>query len=83
MQFHPEVYHTKDGFQILKNFLVDISKIPQEWTPNAFVESTVKGLYRKKVLNEKLIFHLNTYNLIHSKGQFEFLVKQRIIGKQI
>ena len=58
MQFHPEVYHTKDGFQILKNFLVDISKIPQEWTPNAFIESTV-NLIKKKIGNEKVILGLS------------------------
>ena len=58
MQFHPEVYHTKDGFQILKNFLVDISKIPQQWTPNAFVESTV-NLIKKKIGNEKVILGLS------------------------
>ena len=58
MQFHPEVYHTKDGFQILKNFLVDISKIPQQWTPNAFIESTV-NLIKKKIGNEKVILGLS------------------------
>ncbi len=58
IQFHPEVYHTKDGFQILKNFLVDISKIPQEWTPNAFIESTV-NLIKKKIGNEKVILGLS------------------------
>ena len=58
IQFHPEVYHTKDGFQILKNFLVDISKIPQQWTPNAFIESTVI-LIKKKIGNEKVILGLS------------------------
>ena len=58
IQFHPEVYHTKEGFQILKNFLVDISKIPQEWTPNAFIESTV-NLIKKKIGNEKVILGLS------------------------
>ena len=58
IQFHPEVYDTKEGFQILKNFLVDISKIPQEWTPNAFVESTV-NLIKKKIGNEKVILGLS------------------------
>ena len=58
IQFHPEVYHTKDGFQILKNFLVDISKIPQQWTPNAFIESTV-NLIKKKIGNEKVILGLS------------------------
>ena len=29
IQFHPEVYHTKDGKQLLENFLVDIAKVEQ------------------------------------------------------
>tara|TARA_B100000989_G_scaffold298373_1_gene287366 strand:+ start:5055 stop:6182 length:1128 start_codon:yes stop_codon:yes gene_type:complete len=43
---------------------------------------TKKGLYRIfLILMDKLIFHLNTYNLVDSKGQFEFLLKQRIIDE--
>jgi GMP synthase (glutamine-hydrolysing) len=37
IQFHPEVYHTKDGLKILKNFLVKIAGIAQTWTPDSFV----------------------------------------------
>ena len=32
IQFHPEVYHTIDGKQLLKNFLVDIAGINPDWT---------------------------------------------------
>ena len=38
IQFHPEVYHSTDGKQILENFLVKIAHLPQNFTPNAFVD---------------------------------------------
>ena len=39
IQFHPEVYHSKDGLTILKNFLVNIAGLKQTWTPDSFVDS--------------------------------------------
>ncbi|PKA83717.1 GMP synthase (glutamine-hydrolysing) [Ulvibacter sp. MAR_2010_11] len=44
IQFHPEVYHTTDGKQLLENFLVHIAGVAQTWTPAAFVDSTVQSL---------------------------------------
>jgi len=44
IQFHPEVYHTTDGTTLLKNFLVDIAGLQQDWTPDAFVDTTVTEL---------------------------------------
>src|SRR5690606_19460060 len=44
IQFHPEVYHTTHGKQLLENFLVKIAGVPQTWTPAAFVETTVESL---------------------------------------
>jgi GMP synthase (glutamine-hydrolysing) len=44
VQFHPEVFHTSQGTLLLKNFVVDICKSRQEWSPASFVESTVKDL---------------------------------------
>ena len=41
LQFHPEVYHSKDGATILKNFLVGVCGFSQDWTPTTFVEETV------------------------------------------
>src|SRR5690554_3757999 len=32
IQFHPEVYHSTDGKQLLENFLVRIAGVPQDWT---------------------------------------------------
>ena len=58
LQFHPEVYHSKDGAVILKNFLVDICGFKQDWTPAAFVDETVLGL-KQKLGNEKVILGLS------------------------
>src|SRR6056297_3480504 len=58
IQFHPEVYHSTDGKQILENFLVNIAKVEQTWTPAAFVETTVAGL-KAKIGNEKVILGLS------------------------
>jgi GMP synthase (glutamine-hydrolysing) len=41
LQFHPEVTHSIEGKQIIKNFLVDMCKFTQDWTPMAFVKETV------------------------------------------
>ena len=58
MQFHPEVYHSTDGKQILKNFLVRIAGCKQDWTPSTFVNDTVKNL-KKKILNDKVVLGLS------------------------
>ncbi len=44
IQFHPEVVHTENGVQILKNFVLNICGAKQEWTMENFVEKTVKEL---------------------------------------
>ncbi|TAG12514.1 MAG: glutamine-hydrolyzing GMP synthase [Sphingobacteriia bacterium] len=44
LQFHPEVYHSTQGKNMIKNFLVDICGCTQSWTPNSFVEETVARL---------------------------------------
>ncbi|NNE02740.1 MAG: glutamine-hydrolyzing GMP synthase [Eudoraea sp.] len=58
IQFHPEVYHTKDGKQLLENFLVDIAGLQQTWTPDAFVETTVAEL-KKEIGSDKVILGLS------------------------
>ncbi len=44
IQFHPEVTHSTDGQVLLKNFVIDICGCHQDWTPDAFVETTVNEL---------------------------------------
>ena len=58
IQFHPEVYHSVDGLKILENFLVKIAKVAQTWTPDSFIESTVKNL-QKKLGNDKVVLGLS------------------------
>ena len=41
VQFHPEVAHTKQGMELLRNFAVDICGAKQDWTPEHFIASTV------------------------------------------
>ncbi len=41
IQFHPEVTHSTDGRQLLKNFIVDVCGCKQDWTPAAFIHETV------------------------------------------
>ena len=58
IQFHPEVYHTTDGKNILENFLVKIAKVRQDWTPQSFVEETVEEL-KAKLGNDKVVLGLS------------------------
>lgn len=58
IQFHPEVYHSSDGKQILENFLVRIANVKQEWTPDSFVDMTLKEL-KNKVGKDKVILGLS------------------------
>ena len=58
IQFHPEVYHSTDGKQLLENFLVHIAGVEQSWTPEAFVDMTVSEL-KEKVGDEKVVLGLS------------------------
>lgn len=58
LQFHPEVYHTIEGSVILKNFLIDICECKQDWTPESFIEMTVREL-KEKLGNDKVVFGLS------------------------
>ncbi|HDS01380.1 MAG TPA: glutamine-hydrolyzing GMP synthase, partial [candidate division Zixibacteria bacterium] len=44
LQFHPEVYHTQNGKQILSNFLFKICKAAGDWTMESFIEDSVKRI---------------------------------------
>ena len=58
IQFHPEVYHSTEGKQLLKHFVVDICGCRQDWTPASFVESTVAEL-REKIGPDKVLLGLS------------------------
>ncbi len=58
IQFHPEVYHTTQGAQLLNNFVVDICGCSQNWTPDSFVDTTVKEL-KEKLGNDQVVLALS------------------------
>ena len=58
IQFHPEVYHSTEGKLILENFLVKIAGVAQTWTPDSFVNTTVKTL-KKQIGEEQVILGLS------------------------
>ncbi|MEO7922447.1 MAG: glutamine-hydrolyzing GMP synthase [Chitinophagaceae bacterium] len=58
VQFHPEVYHSKEGKKILKNFLVNICGCTQDWTPAHFITDTVEAL-KKQIGDRKVIMALS------------------------
>ncbi|XP_022777621.1 uncharacterized protein LOC111319055, partial [Stylophora pistillata] len=58
IQFHPEVYHSTEGTQILRNFLIDIAQLKQQWTADCFIEKTVADI-QKTVGEDKVILGLS------------------------
>lgn len=58
VQFHPEVFHTEDGTQMLKNFVVDICGCKQDWSATSFIETTVMQL-KEQLGNDKVVLGLS------------------------
>jgi GMP synthase (glutamine-hydrolysing) len=47
VQFHPEVAHTPQGKEVLRNFLVNVAKLRCDWTMSSFIETTVEDVRRR------------------------------------
>ncbi|GIV32396.1 MAG: GMP synthase [glutamine-hydrolyzing] [Saprospiraceae bacterium] len=58
IQFHPEVTHTIDGRNILRNFVYDICGCSGAWTPAHFIQSTIEEL-RQKIGSEGVLMGLS------------------------
>lgn len=57
IQFHPEVYHSTEGSQIIANFL-SICGCSGDWTPLSFIEETVTQL-REKIGTDHVVMGLS------------------------
>ena len=78
IQFHPEVYHSIDGKQVLENFLVGIAKVKQDWTPDSFVDMTLSEL-REKIGNDQVLLGLSG----GVDSSVAAMLLNRAIGKQL
>ncbi|MCC6413702.1 MAG: glutamine-hydrolyzing GMP synthase [Saprospiraceae bacterium] len=78
IQFHPEVYHSLEGFQMLKNFVHGVCGCSGDWTPAHFVEESVQKL-REQIGSEKVIMALS--GGVDSTVAAELL--HRAIGSQL
>ena len=58
-QFHPEVFHTKNGKIIFSNFLFSICKIKKEWTDKYKISRMIKSIRSSVKKNEKILCALS------------------------
>ena len=58
VQFHPEVYHSECGMQLLSNFVVNICGSRQDWSAASFIESTVAQL-KEQLGDDKVVLGLS------------------------
>ncbi|PKP34224.1 MAG: GMP synthase (glutamine-hydrolyzing) [Bacteroidetes bacterium HGW-Bacteroidetes-17] len=58
IQFHPEVYHSEQGKELLKNYIIDICGCKGSWTPDSFIETTINHL-KKKLADDKVVLGLS------------------------
>ena len=58
VQFHPEVMHTKQGMEMLSNFVYNICKCSGDWRMDSFVESAIQSI-REKVGDGKVLCALS------------------------
>jgi GMP synthase (glutamine-hydrolysing) len=58
VQFHPEVFHSLQGTEILRNFVVDVCGSKQDWSAASFIETTVAAL-RQQLGDDKVVLGLS------------------------
>ncbi len=58
VQFHPEVFHSVKGTQLLRNFVVDVCGSKQDWSAASFIETTVAAL-RQQLGDDKVVLGLS------------------------
>lgn len=58
VQFHPEVNHTPQGINMLRNFLFDVCKCSGDWKMSDFAQRKIEEI-RQKIGNKKVLCALS------------------------
>lgn len=58
IQFHPEVTHSQEGFQVLKNFVLKIAGLQPTWTADSFVRQAVQQI-RDQVGDQEVVMGIS------------------------
>ncbi len=58
IQFHPEVFHSERGVEVIKNFLVGVCGAKQDWTTKDFIQHAVENI-RATVGKSRVILGLS------------------------
>lgn len=58
LQFHPEVYHSLKGKEIMQNFLYEVAGCSGNWTPASFVEETIAE-WKEKIGSDRVVLGLS------------------------
>lgn len=58
VQFHPEVQHTPQGVEVLRNFIFKVCECDPKWTAAAFIETTVEAI-QERVGGERVLLALS------------------------
>jgi len=74
LQFHPEVAHTPQGIDILRHFLFDVCNCAGDWTPAAFIATTIEQI-RARVGDARVLCALS--------GGVDSSVAATLVGKAI
>ena len=58
VQFHPEVIHTMNGIEILRNFAINICNSKPSWTMKKFIEDSINQV-RARVNDKRILLALS------------------------
>lgn len=58
LQFHPEVQHTTNGTQLIRNFLTKVAGCEENWSPESFIEASIKEI-REQVGDGRVLLGLS------------------------
>ncbi len=58
IQFHPEVFHTERGVDVIRNFLLRVCKVSADWTTADYIKHSIKEI-RRKVGKSRVILGLS------------------------